>query len=274
MPELPEVETVAADLRPVLVGRTIGACDLRFPTMVRYPDPEHFVARLACTRIVAVDRRGKYILIKLDTGLVLVVHLGMTGQLRRVEAGTPEPDHLHVVLTLDDGSELRYRDPRRFGRLLLGTEEELRRAGKLPHLGPEPLDDHFTAGDLYRRLHGRKAPLKALLLDQTVVAGVGNIYADETCFRARLRPDRRGEALTRPSVARLRSAMTEVISEAIRNRGSTVIDYRDALGEAGRQQERLLVYGRAGEPCVVCGRPLTQTRLAGRTTVYCRRCQR
>jgi formamidopyrimidine-DNA glycosylase len=274
VPELPEVETVAADLRPLLVGRRVIACDLRFPSMVRYPDPEHFAARVAGSAIDAVDRRGKYILLRLDTGLVLVAHLGMTGQLRCVDPRTPEPDHLHVVLDLDDGRQLRYRDPRRFGRLLLGTEEELLRAGKLPHLGPEPLDPHFTAGDLYRRLHRRRAPLKALLLDQAVVAGVGNIYADESLFRARVRPDRSGESLSRQAAGRLRRAMEEILREAIENRGSSVIDYRDALGEAGRQQERLSVYGRAGEPCPRCGTPLVQTRLAGRTTVYCRRCQR
>jgi formamidopyrimidine-DNA glycosylase len=278
LPELPEVETVAADLRPHLVGRTITACDVRFPTIVRHPDPARFAAVLTGRRIDAVTRRGKYILHRLDGALeeptLLVVHLGMTGQWRCVPAATPEPDHLHAVMALDDGRELRYRDARRFGRLLLGTESELVAARKLPRLGPEPLDPAFTASDLYRRLHVRRAPLKALLLDQMVVAGVGNIYADESCFRARVRPDRPGSSISRPAAGRLHGALAELLAEAIANRGSSVDTYRDAWGEMGSEQRLLQVYGRGGEPCVRCGRPLAVVRLAGRTTVFCRRCQR
>jgi formamidopyrimidine-DNA glycosylase len=277
LPELPEVETVAADLRPHLVGRTITACEVRFPTIVRHPEPERFAALLTGRRIEAVTRRGKYILHHLDgpgEPTLLVVHLGMTGQWRCVPPETPEPDHLHAVLTLDDGRQLRYRDARRFGRLLLGTESELVAARKLPRLGPEPLDPAFTGADLYRRLHVRRAPLKALLLDQMVVAGVGNIYADESCFRARVRPDRPASSLSRRAVGRLHDALAELLAEAIVNRGSSVDSYRDAWGEMGQEQELLQVYGRGGEPCVRCGRPLAVVRLAGRTTVFCRRCQR
>lgn len=274
MPELPEVETVAADLRPHLVGRSIVACDLRFPTIVRHPDPALFGAAVVGRRIEAVSRRGKYIFHTLDDGELLVVHLGMTGQWRCVEASAPEPDHLHAVLALDDGRDLRYRDPRRFGRLLLGTEAELIAERKLPRLGPEPIDPGFTAAELFRRLRGRRAPLKALLLNQAIVAGVGNIYADESLFRARLRPGRPAGGLSRRSVARLRAALEESLREAIANRGSSVSDYRDAWGVAGSQQERLQVYGRAGEPCYACGRPLCLVRIAGRSSVYCRHCQR
>jgi formamidopyrimidine-DNA glycosylase len=276
VPELPEVETVAADLRPELVGRTIVACDLRFPAIVRYPDPALFAMLVVGRRIEDLTRRGKYILHHLDgpQELVLVVHLGMTGQWRCVEVGAPEPDHLHAVLGLDDGRLLRYRDPRRFGRLLLGSAQELVASRALPRLGPEPIDPSFTAADLYRRLHVRRAPVKALLLDQAVVAGVGNIYADEACFRARVRPDRPANTLSRRSVGRLREALDSSLRQAIANRGSTVATYRDAWGEVGREQERLQVYGRAGQPCLRCGRPLSLVRLAGRSTVYCRRCQR
>jgi len=143
-----------------------------------------------------------------------------------------------------------------------------------PRLGPAPIDPRFTAADLYRRLHHRRAPVKALLLDQAVIAGVGNIYADESCFRARVRPDRPGSSLSRPAVTRLREALNDSLSTAIANRGSSVNTYMDAFGEPGRQQERLLVYGRGGQPCAGCGRPLASVRLAGRTTVFCRRCQR
>jgi len=278
MPELPEVETVALDLRPHLVGRTIVRCEVRHPAVVRHPAPERFSAELVGRRIEAVTRRGKYILHRLDGSLdepmLLVVHLGMTGQWRLVSAEAPESDHLHAVLTLDDGRQLRYRDVRRFGRLLLGTEAELVAAGKLPRLGPEPLDPGFTAASLYRRLHTRRAPLKALLLDQMVVAGLGNIYADESCFRARLRPNRLANTLSRRAVGRLHAALGQLLLEAIANRGSSVDSYRDAWGEMGDEQERLQVYGRGGEPCLRCGRPLSVVRLAGRTTVFCRRCQR
>jgi len=278
MPELPEVETVAADLRPHVTGRTITGCAVRHPAVVRYPDPGRFCADLVGRRIEEVTRRGKYILHHLDGSLdeplLLVVHLGMTGQWRLVSSHALEPDHLHAVLTLDDGRQLRYRDVRRFGRLLLGTEPELVAARKLPRLGPEPLDPVFTPSSLYSRLHARRAPLKALLLDQMVVAGVGNIYADESCFRARVRPDRAANSLSRRAVGRLHAALGQLLREAIANRGSSVDSYRDAWGEMGAEQEVLQVYGRAGEPCFRCGRPLSVVRLAGRTTVFCRRCQR
>lgn len=274
MPELPEVETIVADLRPHLAGRTILRAELAFPTIVRHPEPEQFVDAIVGVRIESVGRRGKYILIHLGHNLVLVVHLGMTGQLRLFDEVTPLAKHTHAVFFLDDGRQLRYRDPRRFGRLLLGTESALLDAKKMPRLGPEPIDPDFVADELYRRLRKRNAPLKAVLLDQKAVAGVGNIYADESLHRARLRPDRIAGTVSRRSARRLHEAMRESLLVAIANRGSSVDTYRDAWGELGGQQEKLLVYGRAGEPCFTCGRPLRAVRIAGRTTVFCTRCQR
>src|SRR5262249_35791293 len=195
---------------------------------------------------------------------LLVVHLGMTGQWRYVKREAPEPDHLHAVLALDDGCQLRYRDVRRFGRLLLGTEPELVAARKLPRLGPEPLDPGFTAAGLYRRLHNRRAPLKALLLDQVVVAGVGNIYADESCFRAGVRPDRRANSLSRKAIRRIHTALSMLLREAIAHRGSSVDSYRDTWGEIGRGQELLQVYGRGGGARVRCGGPPPPGRPAAR----------
>jgi formamidopyrimidine-DNA glycosylase len=274
VPELPEVETIVADLRPHLVGRTIVRCELAFPTIVRHPEPELFVDGVAGMRIESVLRRGKYILIGLSDDLLLVVHLGMTGQLRLVNATAPLEKHTHAVFTLDDGRELRYRDPRRFGRLLLGTEQALIAAKKLPRLGPEPIDPEFEPDELYRRLRGRRTALKAVLLDQTAIAGVGNIYADESLHRARLRPDRIAGRISKKSAQRLHESLRESLQAAIENRGSSVDTYRDAWGEVGGQQEKLLVYGRAGEPCLTCGRPLSSIRIAGRSTVFCRHCQR
>ncbi len=268
------METIASDLRPHLVGRTIVRCDLRFPTIVRHPEPELFIDLVAGLRIDSVKRRGKYILIGLDEGRVLVVHLGMTGQLRIVDPATPIADHVHAIFELDDARQLRYRDPRRFGRILLGTQADLLLARAMPRLGPEPIDPDFSAEQLYAALRRRKAPLKAVLLDQATVAGVGNIYADESLHRAGLRPDRVARRLSRKSAARLHESLRTSLETAIRNRGSSVDTYRDAWGELGGQQEVLLVYGRGGEPCFTCGRPLSSIRIAGRTTVFCRTCQR
>jgi formamidopyrimidine-DNA glycosylase len=303
MPELPEVETIARDLRPHLVGRTIVRCELSFPSIVRHPEPEAFIDSVAGMRIESVGRRGKYILIGLVNELLLVVHLGMTGQLRLVNANSPLEKHTHAVFALDGGAsvgpsgaprhlpmngeepaghhringeerQLRYRDPRRFGRLLLGTQDELLLSKKMPRLGPEPIDPDFAADELYQRLRRRRTALKAVLLDQTAIAGVGNIYADESLHRARLRPDRIAATVSRKSAQRLHESLRESLAAAILNRGSSVDTYRDAWGEVGGQQEKLLVYGRAGEPCFTCGRPLSVIRIAGRTTVFCRRCQK
>jgi formamidopyrimidine-DNA glycosylase len=274
VPELPEVETIVSDLRPHLLGRTIVRCDLRFPTLVRHPEPEVFIDSITGMRIDSLGRRGKYILFGLENDLMLVVHLGMTGELRITQPSHEVAPHTHVVFDLDDGRQLRYRDPRRFGRLLLGTEDELLDSRTFPRLGPEPIDPLFDTKALHQRLRKRRAPLKAVLLDQSTIAGVGNIYADESLHRARIRPDRLAQTLSRKSVDRLQAALRESLELAIRNRGSSVDTYRDAWGEAGNQQEELLVYGRAGEPCLNCGRPLSAIRIAGRTTVFCRRCQR
>jgi formamidopyrimidine-DNA glycosylase len=274
MPELPEVETIAADLRPHLVGRTITRVELSFPTIVRHPEPELFVDGVAGMRIESVRRRGKYILIGLGNQLLLVVHLGMTGQLRIVDEVAALEKHTHAVFFLDDGRQLRYRDPRRFGRLLLGTEGELLASKKMPRLGPEPLDPEFAADELYRRLRKRRAPVKAVLLDQKAIAGVGNIYADESLHRAGVRPTRLANTVTKKSARRLHESLRDSLQAAILNRGSSVDTYRDAWGEMGGQQEKLLVYGRAGEPCLTCGRLLSSVRIAGRTTVYCKHCQR
>jgi len=298
VPELPEVETIVADLRPHLVGRTIERCELSFPTIVRHPEPEQFVDAVSGMRIESMSRRGKYILVGLARPSAaarhlpmngeelppphewggahpfLVVHLGMTGQLRLTDAVTPLEKHTHAVFFLDDGRQLRYRDPRRFGRLLLGTEEALLSSKKMPVLGPEPIDPDFAADELYRRLRKRRSALKAVLLDQGAIAGVGNIYADEALYRARLRPSRIANTVSKRSARRLHESLRESLELAIANRGSSVDTFRDAWGEAGAQQEKLLVYGRAGEPCFTCGRPLSVIRIAGRTTVFCRRCQR
>jgi formamidopyrimidine-DNA glycosylase len=274
MPELPEVETVVTDLRPELTGRRVRDAQLGLAKMLKHPDPVTFAARIVGQRVAGMRRHGKLMAIDLEQGDGLYVHLGMTGRLTVCAPEEPVLKHTHLVLALDDGRELRYHDPRQFGRLLFGTEVELRRAGVFPRLGPDPLGGDFTFGRFAGLLGRRHRPIKAALLDQSLIAGLGNIYADESCFAARIRPTRR---IQRVSVAERRAlygAIQTVLQKSIRNRGSSVDDYRDGFGAPGNHQGYLLVYGRAGAPCVQCSGPLKKVRLAGRGTVYCPRCQR
>jgi formamidopyrimidine-DNA glycosylase len=281
MPELPEVETVARDLRTQLAGRRIESVQLtRYPAIrkriVRYPTPTRFVRRLRGRTIRSVERRGKYLIMPLDhDGERLVVHLGMTGHLRVWEPEETPVKHTHFRALLDSGLELRYDDPRQFGRLLLGTQDELVAAHAFPaKLGPEPIHGDLTEAEFDKIVKSRRRPIKSALLDQSFLAGVGNIYADEACFRAGIRPSRWTHRLTARERRALYGAIQEVLENSIAARGSSVINYVDAYGLRGSNQEKLLVYGRSGEPCVKCGTPLQGTRLAGRGTVYCRKCQR
>jgi formamidopyrimidine-DNA glycosylase len=271
VPELPEVETVVRDLRPRLVGRTFTAL-----TVSRRPLRRRWSAAwgplLVGRRVEAVDRRGKWILLTLDGGAHLVVHLGMTGQLTVAPGDQPPPAHTHLRAALDGGGELRFRDVRRFGSATYfpnteGIEGFFREAG----LGPEP----FGLAPAYwrQRLAATGRCLKAVLLDQRVVAGVGNIYADEALFRARLHPARLARDLTSAEVARLRRAVVAVLNRGIQCRGSSVRDYVDGAGCRGGYQEEFLVYQRTGEPCRRCRGPIARLRLAGRATHFCPRCQ-
>jgi formamidopyrimidine-DNA glycosylase len=281
MPELPEVETIARDLRPQLAGRRIESVQLtRDPAirkrLVRYPNATKFVRSLRGRTIRSLERRGKYLVMPLDQdGQRLVVHLGMTGHLRVWEPEEAPVKHTHLRVLLDSGLELRYDDPRQFGRLLLGTQEELVAARAFPaKLGPEPIHGDLTEAEFDKIVKSRRRPIKSALLDQSFLAGVGNIYADEACFRAGIRPSRWTHRLTARERRALYSAIQEVLENSIAARGSSIINYVDAFGVRGSNQEKLLVYGRSGQPCVKCGTPLQGTRLAGRGTVYCRKCQR
>ena len=281
MPELPEVETIVQDLRPQLAGRRIESVQLtRDPAirgrLVRYPKATTFIRRLRGRTIRSVERRGKYLVMPLDKdGERLVVHLGMTGHLRVWEPEEAPVKHTHFRALLDSGLELRYDDPRQFGRLLLGTQEALIAGRAFPaRLGPEPIHGDLTEAEFDRIVKSRRRPIKSALLDQSFLAGVGNIYADEACFRAGIRPSRWTHRLTGRERRALYSAIQEVLENSIAARGSSIINYVDAFGLRGTNQEKLLVYGRSGEPCIKCGTPLQGTRLAGRGTVYCRKCQR
>ena len=274
MPELPEVETIVRDLALVLPGRRIGEVSFGHPSVFRYPDAQMTVMRLAGRSINLVERRGKYINCVLDDGQSLVVHLGMTGHLLVSDPAQPEAPHTHLRAGLDDGRELRFDDARRFGRILLGELTELVSVGKMPVLGLEPLDKGHDGEYLWNRLHKSNRVLKAALLDQRVLAGLGNIYVDEACHRAGVKPTRRCNRLRRKECDALSKAIVEVLRKAIRNRGTSFDDYRDAWNAKGSNQESLQVYGRGGQPCFRDGAVLKSAVVGGRTTVWCPQCQK
>jgi len=307
MPELPEVETVARDLRGLIVGATITGARYDWPRTIAGVAPEEFPGWVAGRRIEGVGRRAKFVLLELSGGLVLTFQLKMTGQIFVTAAGTPTDRHVRVVMGLGDGRELRFRDMRKFGRVGLYVREadgrlappatagpvepDLGRVaehgagwptegvrGKPPadlfgRHGPEPLSDDFTLRAFRARLRRRRGRLKPLLLDQSFVAGVGNIYADEALWLARLHPLRRAEGLRPGDEARVYRAIRAVLIEAIERRGSSVDDYTAPDGD-GTMQERLAVYQRTGLPCLRCGRPIRRIVLVARSTHFCSWCQR
>ncbi len=270
MPELPEVETTARELRPHLIGRQITGAAVYWPRSIACPSPEGFLSLVRGRRILNVTRRGKYLVLPLTDGWTLLIHLRMTGNLRVQPVDRPVDPHTRVVLSLDDGRALHFTDQRKFGRLWLVQDPETVLGG----LGPEPLDRSFTARDLAARLRGRRTPIKAALLDQHCIAGLGNIYADEVLFAARIDPRRPADSLTDGEIRRLHAAIRTILAEAIRARGSTLQNYRPPTAESGRFQERLQVFRRAEEPCPVCGTPVQRIRLAQRSTFFCPHCQR
>lgn len=272
MPELPEVETVVRDLRPRLMGRRITSIKVsKHPLRIRWS--KRWDVQLLGRRVEQLWRRGKWIIIDLDRQLHLVFHLGMTGQLRVHSADMPIETHTHVVMGLDkNGNQLRFRDVRRFGcAVLFGTRTELDDFLQESRLGPEPFD--LLAGYWRDRLTATQRCLKAALLDQRLVAGVGNIYADESLFQARLHPRQLGQQTSPAEAERLRKAIVRVLTRAIEQRGSSIRDYIAGNGEKGNYQDEFLVYGRPGEPCRRCETPIKRIRLAGRSTHFCPKCQ-
>jgi len=308
MPELPEVETVVRDLRPLLVGRVITSVR-QSKRKLRRPWKREWNSVVAGMRIEAVRRRGKWILIDLvkptppaplpagrevdptnshpvanapgspvsSRGMgssdnpILRIHLGMSGQFTVVPAATPEPDHLHVVYSLDDENELRFRDPRRFGSAEYASSRTALEEEMNAELGPEPFG--IDAEYFRSAVRGTSRNLKAILLDQTTVAGVGNIYADEACFRAKLHPGRKGKSLSPEECDRLRESIESVMNRAIETRGSTIRDYVGGSGLRGGFQNEFAVYGRTDEPCPECSTPIKCARFAGRSSHFCPVCQ-
>lgn len=272
MPELPEVETVARDLRPLLVGRTITALTKSKHKLRKLWWKVGEKAHLIGQRVTAIHRRGKHIRVELSGGGCLLVHLGMTGQFTVVPKAAPSEPHTHFVFELDDGHQLRYRDARRFGSVELHRSSAETATALDAVLGWEP--DRIDAEAFTHGLRASKRVLKAILLDQSFVAGVGNIYADECLFHAELHPETRGHKVPLPACDRLRIAIQEVIAQAIESRGSTIRDYVGGSGLRGGYQDRFAVYGRTGEPCPTCGTAIKLVRVAGRSSHFCPMCQR
>jgi formamidopyrimidine-DNA glycosylase len=274
VPELPEVETIRAGLEPILAGRRLERVIIRDPRLTQPELPEAVAAALEGDLVSAVRRRGKYLIVDLESGRHLLVHLRMTGSFRHGRNGALEDDpYRRAVVSLDDGSDVAYRDVRRFGTWLLLEDSEL--PGYLEkRLGAEPLGPGFTAAALAKRIAGRRAPVKAVLLDQRVVAGMGNIYADEALWHAGIHPLTPAQELDPDRVTRLHRAIRRVLRAGVTRQGATLRDYRDPQGAAGSMQEEFRVYSREGKPCPRCRTPIEKTRVAGRGTWFCPACQK
>lgn len=271
MPELPEVETTRRGLAPHVVGHRIAAVTIYDPRL-RWPVPATLQRQVAGRRIERLDRRSKYLLFRIGDG-ALLAHLGMTGSLRAFTTPPPRRPHDHVDIVLDSGTVLRYHDPRRFGALLWAAAP-VDAHPLLAALGPEPFDDAFDACYLADVTKRRRAAIKLALMDNHLVVGVGNIYANESLFRAGIRPTIAANRISRARLGRLVTEVRATLSDAIAKGGSTLRDYVDSAGEPGYFQLDHFVYGRQGEPCRVCGTTIRGQRQGGRATFYCPRCQR
>ena len=274
MPELPEVETVRRGIAPQVTGRRIQDVIVR-DRRLRWPVPRDFESRLRGRTVQSVQRRAKYLLLELDSGDRLILHLGMSGRLLLLPTASPAKKHDHVDLAFEDGPLLRFNDPRRFGVALIWP------AGQGQHkllrgLGPEPLEPEFSADLLFEKSRGRRVPVKNFLMDGHIVVGVGNIYASESLFRAGIRPGRAAGRATRAEYERLTVAVRAVLSEAIAQGGSTLKDssFSKPDGEFGYFQVRLAVYDRAGKPCSVCATPIRRQIIGQRSSFFCPKCQR
>jgi formamidopyrimidine-DNA glycosylase len=274
VPELPEVETVRRRLEPVLAGRRFDGVEIDDARLTRPLDPLEVAAELQGERVAVVDRRGKYLVIRFESGRALLVHLRMTGSLLHLAGdGADEDAHRRAVVRLDDGTTVVYRDVRRFGTWLLAEPDEVEQYLD-DRLGREPLASAFTTKRLAEALHGRHAPVKAAILDQRRLAGVGNIYADEALWRARIHPLRPAGELDGAELRALHRGIRAALRAGIARQGATLRDYRTPDGGAGTMQHEFKVYGRDGKPCDRCGRPIEKIRAAGRGTWFCPGCQR
>ena len=278
--ELPEVEVMRRDLEKDVIGRKVQSAEVRpsknaMRIIRRHGKRKEFTDRVVGHKFTKLERRGKYLLLTLDGGDVLVVHFGMSGQFVRGTKRVALPQHTHVVLTFAQGGDLRYIDPRTFGEMFVTAADELGKVKELQHIAIDPLDHVFTWNAFGAALANRAAKMKQLLMDQKFISGLGNIYSDEVLFAAGLRYDRMSDTLSSQEVRRLYRAMQEVLQEAIRYRGTTLDDeaYVDLFGKPGEFQNELKVYGRAGLPCRRCRTPIQAVKISGRNAYFCPQCQ-
>jgi formamidopyrimidine-DNA glycosylase len=270
MPELPEVETIKNELMPHVIGRRVAGITLGWKGIVKQPSPEDFCARLVGQGITWISRRGKYLIFSLDSGQALIIHLKMTGSLLLNHASDEPDKFIRAILHLDNNYQLRFRDPRKFGAMWLVADAS-RVVGKL---GPEPLDENFTARALAERLDSRKAPIKPLLLDQNFIAGIGNMYADEALYDAKIHPLRPASSLSQEEIKRLHKAIKEVLLAAIGSKGASVENYFRPGGELGTAHFKFRVaHGLGGKFCPRCGTPIKRIVVRNRGTYFCPECQ-
>lgn len=277
MPELPEVETLRRELDKEVVGKRVKSVEVTgMKSIHRHPTKKSFIERLEGRKITGVERRGKYLLLTLDSGDHLVIHLGMSGQLRRAANKEPLEKHTHVVITFTQHGQLRYIDPRKFGELFVTTPDELtKEIPELAELGVDPVEEPMSWTTFGEMLMSRKMKLKAFLMDQRILAGIGNIYSDEILFAAGLRYDRMTDSLSSQEIRRLYRAVVETLHDAIKYGGSTLSDgqYVNLHGEPGEFQEHHQVYDREKEACRRCRMPIVKAKFQGRSTFYCEQCQ-
>jgi formamidopyrimidine-DNA glycosylase len=278
--ELPEVEVVRRDLEKDVISRKVTEAEVRpsknaMRVIRRHGKRRDFTDRLVGRKFTKAERRGKYVLLHLDNGDVLIVHFGMSGQFVRGNKRVPLPPHTHVILTFQQGGDLRFIDPRTFGEMFVTAADELGKVKELQHIAIDPLDHVFTWNAFGAALAERAAKMKQLLMDQKFISGLGNIYSDEVLFAAGLRYDRLSDSLSSQEVRRLYRAMQEVLQEAIRFRGTTLDDeaYLDLFGKPGEFQNELKVYGRTGLPCRRCRTPIQAVKISGRNAYFCPQCQ-
>lgn len=272
MPELPEVESVKNGLKSLIIGKSIDSVDVLWANIIEDPSVEEFREKITGETFRDVKRRGKFLLFVLDN-YTLISHLRMEGKFRLENSGEPRIKHTHVIFNLNTEEELRYLDVRKFGRMSLVTHSDVWTHPSLVQLGPEPVDQSLLKADLEKNLKKTNRPIKAVLLDQHVIAGIGNIYADEILFSAGVHPGKKASELTVNEVCSIHQSTIQVMSEAVRSGGTTIRTYANAFGLEGSFQNKLKVYGKTGEACVHCGHLIEKIKIAQRGTHYCPNCQ-
>jgi len=275
MPELPEVQTIVTGLNEILKGKTITNTYIYDDMVIGYPDKKQFIEKSKDKKIMSISRRGKYIIVNFDNNQYrLVIHLRMSGKLLYKERQEGREKHTHVVFEFNDNTDLRFNNVRKFGRLYFIEDDKFENAGNIDNLGLEPLSDKFSLKLFKEMLDKRKGMIKPLLMNQEFIAGIGNIYADEALFLAKIRPDRKANNLNEKEINALYKQLRKILRKGIKMGGTSISDYVNALGETGKFQKELNVYQREGQKCKICGEEIQKKKISGRSTRFCPNCQK